>query len=92
MIIPSRALIELSIRHKLQIGLQQYIFQIVEDATKLLCGVPLLHNFRKDYFAGIHINIRMKKSSVIVDAWPFGKIEAGDEELRFEFDAFEDAS
>lgn len=89
MVIPSRALIELSIRHKLQIGLQQYILQIVEDGTKLLRGVPLPDDFRKDYFASIHINIGMKKSAVVVDAWPLGKVEAGDEDLWLEFDAFE---
>lgn len=90
-VIPSRALIELSIRHELQIGLQQYILQIVKDGTKLLRGVPLSHDFGKDYFAGKHINIGMKKSPVVVDARPLGKVEAGDEDFGLEFDAFEGA-
>lgn len=92
MVIPGCALIELSIRHEIQIGLQQNILQIVEDGTKFLRGVPIPHDFGKDYFAGIHINIGMKKSPVVVDAWPLGKVEAGDEDLGLELDASEGAS
>jgi hypothetical protein len=63
----------------------------VKDGAKLLRGVPLPDDFREDYFAGIHINIGMKKSAVVIDAWSFGEVGAGDEDFGFEFDGFEGA-
>ncbi len=63
----------------------------MEDGTKLLRGVPIPDDFRENYFAGIHIDIGMKKSAIVIDAWPFSEVRVGNEDFGFEFDGLEGA-